>query len=238
MMLRRRAGVAVGMLVVLLFAGAMLFAHSRAKEGPPDRPSLLLLTSLPLLFGEGFTLDQTGSAALTRLQSRYGVRTIALADRDSLAGHQLLLLAQPRAQTAEALVDLDAWVRAGGRVLLLADPALDWPSERPLGDRLRPPPGFSDTGLLAHWGVTLSPPSKRGPVVETVGGRQVGFSSPGQLSSKQCAADGGATIVRCAIGRGRVTIIADADLLNADESGAGATANLDFVMAELAAMGR
>lgn len=238
MMLRRRAGAVVAMLVVLLFAGAMLFAHSRAKEGPADRPSLLLLTSLPLLFGEGFTLDQTGSAALTRLQSRYGVRTIALADRASLAGHQLLLLAHPRAQTAEALVDLDAWVRAGGRVLLLADPALDWPSERPLGDRLRPPPGFSDTGLLAHWGVTLSPPSQRGLVVETVGGRKVGFSSPGRLTAARCVMDGGSTIARCGIGRGRVTIIADADLLNPDESGAEAAQNLDMVMAELAVLAR
>lgn len=238
MMLRRRAGAGAAMLVVLLVAGAILVARSRAKEAPADQPPLLLLTSLPLLFGEGFALDQTGSAALTRLQSRYAVRTIALADHASLAGNQLLLMAHPRAQTAEALVDLDAWVRAGGRVLLLADPALDWPSERPLGDRLRPPPGFADTGLLTHWGVALSPPIRRGPMVETVGDRQISFSSPGQLSSKQCAIDGGATIARCAIGRGRVTIIADADLLNADESGAGAAANLDFVMAELAALGR
>jgi len=35
-----------------------------------------------------------------------------------------------------------------------------------------------------------------------------------------------------------VTIIADADLLNPDEGGAGAAANLDFIMTELAALGR
>ena len=45
-----------------------------------------------------------------------------------------MLLAHPMAQTADALVDLDRWVRGGGRVLLLADPRLEWPSERPLGD--------------------------------------------------------------------------------------------------------
>ena len=72
-------------------------------------------------------------------------------------------MAQPQAQPAEALVELDAWVRRGGRVLLLADPALEWPSERPLGDLLRPPAAFADTGLLGHWGLTLTPPEARGP---------------------------------------------------------------------------
>ncbi|WP_309610532.1 DUF4350 domain-containing protein [Sphingomonas sp.] len=235
---RWRAGTAAALVIVLLFTGATFLTHSRVKKAAADRPILLLLTSLPLVFGEKFALVQPGSPALARLRTGYEVKAIALADRASLAGHALLLMAQPRAQTAEALVDLDAWVRAGGRVMLLADPALEWPSERPLGDRLRPPPGFADTGLLAHWGVALSPPIRRGLVVQTADGRQVAYFSPGQLSSTRCALDGGATIARCSIVRGRVTIVADADLLNLDESGAEGMANLDFVMAELAALER
>lgn len=240
MTFRQRWAAAVAMLVILL-AGVGLLAHSRTRQeaGPvAGQPTLLLLTSLPLLFGEEFTLVQSGSPALARLRASYAVKAIALADRRRLAGHRLLLMAQPRAQTAEALVELDEWVRGGGRLLLLADPALDWPSERPLGDRLRPPPGFADTGLLAHWGVALSPPTRRGPVVETVGERQVTFFSPGTLRSTSCKLYGDATLARCAIGRGRVTIVADADLLNPEESGAGAVRNFDFVMAELAALER
>jgi ABC-type uncharacterized transport system involved in gliding motility auxiliary subunit len=76
---------------------------------------------------------------------------------------RLLLMAHPLAQPAEALVALDAWVRGGGRLLLLADPMLEWPSERPLGDPLRPPPMFADTGLLKHWGLRLDAPDERGP---------------------------------------------------------------------------
>lgn len=238
MMRRWRAAAVVALVIVLLFTGATFLAHSQVKKAAAARPALLLLTSLPLLFGEEFTLLQPGSPALARLRTGYEVKAIALADRANLARHALLLMAQPRAQTAEALVDLDGWVRGGGRVLLLADPALEWPSERFLGDRLRPPPGFADTGLLAHWGVALSPPIRRGPVVHFADGRQITFVSPGQLSSTRCVLDGGATIARCSIGRGRVTIVADADLLNPDESGAGAVANLDFVMAELAALER
>jgi hypothetical protein len=124
------------------------------KRAPEDRPALALLTSLPLVFGESFSLDNGGSAALSRLEQRYTVQPIGVADAASLKGQGLLLMAHPRAQPAEALVELDRWVRMGGHVLLLADPRLDWPSERPLGDLLRPPPMFADTGLLSHRGMT------------------------------------------------------------------------------------
>ena len=79
-------------------------------------------------------------------------------------------MAQPRAQPAEDLVALDNWVRGGGRVLLLADPMLEWPSERPLGDPFRPPPTFADTGLLAHWGLKLDAPDEPGRRVGELGG--------------------------------------------------------------------
>lgn len=246
-MTSRQRWVAASAVLLVLLASVALNAPSRgfialssgkvAAQPAAERPALLLLTSLPLLFGEQFTLSEQGSPALARLRTGYDVKAIALSDRRSLAGQRLLLMAQPRAQTAEALVDLDEWVRDGGRLLLLADPMLDWPSERPLGDRLRSPPGFADTGLLAHWGVAMSPPIQRGPVVETLSGRRVAYSSPGTLRSTSCKLDGGATIAHCAIGRGRVTIVADADLLN-PERGAAGDENLDFIMAELAGLGR
>ena len=124
----------------------------RAARAPTERPTLALLTSLPLLFGESSRLDGGGSPALARLERDYHVVPIAVADAASLAGIALLLMAHPRAQPAEVLVELDAWVRGGGRLVLLADPVLEWQSERPLGDPLRPPPDFADTGLLGALG--------------------------------------------------------------------------------------
>ena len=96
---------------------------------------------------------------------------------------RLMMMAQPNAQTAENLVVLDEWVRAGGRVLVLADPALEWPSKRPLGDPQRPPSMFADTGLLLHWGVRLDAPDQRGPAVLQLGGYGVATVSPGSLSA-------------------------------------------------------
>lgn len=222
---------AVGGLLAFAAAIAWSIAGTGRNLGPrEERPPLALLTSLPLVFGESFGVESAGTPALSRLEQRYLVQPIAVADAASLKGRKLLLMAHPRAQPAEALVELDKWVRDGGRVLLLADPRLDWPSERPLGDRLRPPPDFADTGLLAHWGLALSGPVGEGPVERKAGGTNVMTSSPGMLESRSCEVSSERFIARCRIGRGQVTIIADADFIDAENHGAD---NLDLLIAEL-----
>lgn len=232
--------------VALLLIGGGAIAYKLAEPLPPtaaprsveSRPALALLTSLPLMFGEQFALDGGGSPALARLEQRFEVEPIAVADAASLKGRGLLLMAHPRAQPAEVLVELDAWVRAGGRIVLLADPRLDWHSARPLGDRLRPPPDFADTGLLAHWGLALDGPTVDGPALVRSGGVELMAVSPGRLSSSgTCAVEPGGFVARCAIGEGFATIIADADFLNVGGPGAidGPTShNLDLLMTELA----
>src|SRR6476620_3378552 len=138
---------------------------------PPEHRSVLLrLTSLPLVFGEDFSLRDSGSPALAALETRYRVVPISVSDPADMAKRRrLLLLAHPLAHPAEDLVALVQWGRGGGRVLLLADPMLEWPSERPLGDPLRPSPMFADTGLLQHWGVRLGAPDQRGPAERSLG---------------------------------------------------------------------
>src|SRR5215204_2460415 len=151
---------------VLLLAGAAALALAgRGRNdgiGPrpeAQRPPLMLLTSLPLIFSEGFTLHEGGSKALTAIDARYRVVPIATTDAASLKQARLLLLAHPLAQPAETLVDLDRWVREGGRVLLLAD-----------------------TGLLAHWGLRLDGPDEAGPRQLQLGSRPILAWSPGVLS--------------------------------------------------------
>ena len=217
-------------------------APAIADRAPGDRPELMLMSSLPIIFSENFTLapgkGAGGSMILSRIAARYRVRPIALADSAGLGlgpgRGRMLLMAHPRAQTAEALVDLDAWVRGGGRLLLLADPALDWPSERGLGDPLRPPPGYADTGLLAHWGVALDRPEARGPVRAMLDGRHLLLLSPGRLEAPNCTLLADRIVARCRIGRGAVTVIADADLIDPAQAGNAIGDNLDSVVAELA----
>jgi hypothetical protein len=219
---RQVAGAIGGMLGLAALAAWAIAGPDKGlgPRTPADRPALALLTSLPLIFGESFELDGGGSPTLSRLEERYEVLPIGVADAASLKGRKLLLMAHPRAQPAEVLVELDQWVRNGGHVLLLADPRLDWPSERPRGDRLRPPLAFADTGLLKHWGLTLEAPAMES---DSTAGRLV--------SSGACEAMTDGLVAHCAVGNGKATVIADADFLNlADKDGD----SLDLLFDELA----
>lgn len=241
-MIGGRARVLAFIFVAVIAAVLIAVALWRREPSPPgprpaaERPPLLLLTSLPLMFSEDFSL-KGGSPVLRRLETRYQVLPISVTDPGELSKGRLLLIAQPLAQPAEDLVALDNWVRGGGRVLLLADPMLEWPSKRPLGDMLRPPPMFMDTGLLAHWGLRLDAPAQRGPAIRKLGGYEVMTISPGRLTGK-CSISGDALVADCRIGTGEATIVADADFLDTDGLGPGSAHNIDGLLQGLANLER
>jgi hypothetical protein len=230
---RRRALLVIMIAFAVTMIALVAIRRTIMPGRPAQRPTLLLLTSLPLVFNEGFALTGGGSPALNKLQSRYRVLPISVTDGAELARGDLLLMAQPPTQTAENLVVLDQWVRRGGHLLLLADPMLEWPSKLPLGDPLRPPAVFMDTGLLVHWGLRLDAPDHRGPAQRKLASFEVMTDSPGSLSGS-CDISGDRLVARCRIGRGRGTVIADADLLDVDQLGTGGDRNLDGMLAELA----
>ena len=227
---RRRA------LIIILVAASLAIAIAIAAGQRPsrssDKPVLLLLTSLPLMFGEEFGPQESGSPTLTALSARHRVMPINTTDPSELAKGGLLLMAQPPSQAPENLVALDEWVRRGGRVLLLADPMLEWPSKRPLGDPLRPPPMFTDTGLLVHWGLRLDAPDNRGPALRRLAGKAILTVSPGTLHGG-CAISSDRLVADCRIGKGRATVVADADLLNVNALGDGAAGNLAVITESL-----
>jgi hypothetical protein len=236
---RRRASLVGGLAIIavlLLFAVSIWHGHDPMPARPASqRPTLLLLTTLPLVFGEDFSTEHTGSPALKALQSRYRVVPISVTDPAELAKGRVLLMAQPQAQPAEDLVALDRWVRRGGRVLLLADPVLEWPSDRPLGDALRPPPMFMEMGLLSHWGLRLDAPDRPGEREGKLGGFGVVTESPGLLSGT-CPISADRLVAHCSIGKGRATVVADADLLDIKRLGPNASRNLDDLLGELASL--
>ena len=236
-----RAAALLGAALIAVVALAIVADRRPAAPPPLDavvaKPPLLLLTSLPLVFAEKFGLDGGGSPALVALAMHYRVIPIGITDAPTLGKRRLLLMAHPLAQPAEALVDLDRWVRNGGRLLLLADPLLEWPSERPLGDPLRPPPAFADTGLLQHWGLRLDAPDERGPKERQLAGQAILTQSPGSLVG-QCAISSDRLVAHCRIGKGRATIVADADFLDVDHLAGPTANNLKAMLAELAALER
>ena len=199
-------------------AALALLALVGCRAGPTgaaDKPELHVLTSLPLLFEAGFGLEPATGEAATFLRDHYRVKAIDLPSQLPQGG--VLLAAQPRALPAEELVVLDAWVRGGGKLVLLADPLLEWPNERALGDRLRPPINYPDTGLLLHWGLRLDAPDQRGIQYDQMNGA-IAFISPGSLVKvgDDCTLEDGGRRALCRLGKGTATIIADADLLNVE----------------------
>jgi len=212
----------------------LALAGCRAADGDAAvkaKPELYVLTSLPLLFDEGFGLGPAKGEAAVFLREHYRLHAIDLPSQ--LPPGATLLAAQPRALPAEQLVKLDAWVRDGGHLLLLADPMLEWPSQRSLGDRMRPPMAYPDTGLLQHWGLRLDAPERRGLHRFPNEMADIDTISPGRIVKVGgfCLTDKDAISAVCRFGRGEATIIVDADWLNVEAvRAAGGNAKGNFIV--------
>jgi hypothetical protein len=225
------AGAAAAM-AVLLIVTPLRGVYDSVALGPSEgaaarnKPHLLLMTSLPIVWGERGAFDPASrpAAAYRVLQQEYEVRPIDVLDEAGLGRGRLLLLAQPRWLAPAELATLDSWIRRGGRALILADPVLAWPSDLPPGDIRRPVPSSLLGPLLAHWDLDLLPPSR--PGLETGWARPADgpprrgkllMDSPGTLYShgRGCR-PGPAWFAACTIGSGRVFLIADADLMRDD----------------------
>jgi hypothetical protein len=186
------------------------------RKAAAARPDLMLMTALPIIWGEGGAFDPSSrpAAAYTALQREFTVRPLDVLDSAALRRGRLLLLAQPRALAPEELVALDDWVRGGGRALILADPALVWPSELPLGDARRPPPMHLLAPVLTHWGIAIEPPEGRALAIDDRPRRLV-MAAPGTIAATNpgCRIERSRHLARCGIGKGAVILLADADLL-------------------------
>lgn len=218
----------VGLLLVLSLL--LLLTAVRQMQGPTQeaKPSLGLMTTLPLQWSEGdlsASIDTKAAPepAFARLAENY--RVIPIDDLKQLASEKpaLLLLAQSRAMAPAELVVLDNWIRGGGKALILADPALQWESTYPIGDIRRPLFTSLLSPLFTHWGIELVLPIAEGQkiVVRQIGDMPVRTATPGEWLLRN--GDAGSTCVigavrmlaDCKIGKGRALLVADADLMDA-----------------------
>lgn len=214
---------AAAIAVLLLVPGSLrpyesLVLAESAHSPDPARPELMLMTALPIVWGEGGAFDPSSRPALAyrMLEEEFRIRPLDLLDARELTKGRLLLLAQPRVLAPQELVALDAWIRGGGRALILADPMLVWPSELPLGDSRRPPPTSWLGPLLGHWGLRLDrPPAPELVVRNLPGGRRLSLAAPGSFVRERgdCAVAHDRLTARCPLGRGAAWLVADADLL-------------------------
>lgn len=223
---------ALAALLALAGCGASGEPGAPGKNGDGGAPILGLHTSLPILWGEsddirGFLGDgQPKHWARDLLRSGGSLVALdSLADGDGslpLARNGVLVLAQPRPLTPRENVALDDWVRAGGRVLLFADPMLTAHGIFALGDARRPQDVVMLSPILARWGLGFEfdesqPPGERlvdlpeGAVPVNLAGRFRLAGTPGE-SAVRCALEAEGFLADCRIGKGRVVALADAAL--------------------------
>ena len=226
--------VLVGVLIALAAIG--WFSLHRAPK--PQQP-IGLFTALPIWLGRTAIADELqpdarphwARAELQRYGTVVPLDTLdAAGGSDPLRGVTRLILAQPRVLTPAENVALDNWVRGGGHLLLIIDPAYTEESPFALGDPRRPPAQAMLSPILTRWGLELQFDSAQ-PLelrLQDVMGAQVPTVLAGTFATRgqgNCRLWGGGIAVTCAIGKGRILALADAALLERDDpDGAGAKA--------------
>jgi hypothetical protein len=215
------------LLAVLAVLGWLGSRQARASDEPVG-----LFTTLPIMWRESGDI----AAELNAQAPAHWARGVlaergTIAPLDTLAGPQghaplrnirRLVIAQPRILSPAENVALDDWVRAGGHLLLLADPALTEESSYALGDPRRPQTVALLSPILTRWGIELRFDEAQafGEGEGEVMGQAVPVNLPGHFATRgqdNCRLWGNGLVVTCAIGRGRVVALADAAVLEAED---------------------
>ncbi|UIP06494.1 GldG family protein [Erythrobacter sp. SDW2] len=226
-----------------VLAAMLLAACSASTPVSPvesaTKENLGLMTSLPILWSgnDAFAALADGEEvqphwAVATLDRAYRIDPLDALSPEALQRTDVLLLAQPRVLAPAENVALDEWVRAGGRVLLLADPKLVGDYDFPLGDPRRPMDTAMLSPILARWGLELlhDPAAARLRTV-SLGEAEMAVADGG--SFRLTPADGAtcrlmldALAASCAVGSGHVVLLADATLLEDPVGGEGSPAAL------------
>lgn len=215
------------LLAAALVAGWFTASHALLallyRPAAAHGPAVTMMTGLPLRWSEGNDLaamlarGMNEDPALARLRRAGSVELVdSIVDNPPRPGG-VLLLAHPRALAPQELVAIDAFVRGGGRTVILADALTGWPMRHPIGDPRNPPVTSLLTPLLDHWGVTLAAasPADRRALAADVGGARLQLFSAGRFDRLPagCRAYANRRIARCPIGQGEAWLVGDADLL-------------------------
>jgi ABC-type uncharacterized transport system len=189
-----------------------------ALTGAGERPRVTLMTALPLMWGEGTPADviagrSAKSEMIRTIETQFDVRAIDIISAKTL-GRDIAIIAQPRRLTPFELVAFDKWLLGGGRAVIFADPELVWPSRYPLGDTRRAPPVTLLDPLFKHWGVALGDSDHREHTVP-LSNSPVTLLAAGKWAGPKNCSGAGTYVLDCRIGRGRVVLVGDADVLDA-----------------------
>ena len=217
---------------VLTLLAVLLAACSTGKvseEAAPKHP-VGLFSTLPIYWGEGdmaAILDGSNRSDWVRglIEQRFDIEPLDTVEPDAIDGLDRIIMAQPRPLAPSENVALDNWVRAGGRLLIFADPLLTRHSDFALGDRRRPQDVVLLSPILTRWGLELrfddAQPSEERLI--SAFGNQYPVNLAGQFVATgdgKCTISEAGLFAWCSVGNGRVTLMADAVILDSEETAA------------------
>ena len=215
-------------------------ANGWQPAGEPP-PAVGIMTSLPFFFPLGAEMDDvlSGAAelpwqqfAIARCYTPVPLDTLSpgpgVAPEDiaagPLAGTERLAVIQPRGLSPADNVALDAWVRGGGRLFMALDPALTGDYDLPLGDPRRPVDSALIPPVVARWGLAVSFDETQPQHVtrSSFAESELPLALSGRITitdqgADRCVVRGEGAIAVCPIGKGRVTLLADAALFEHPE---------------------
>lgn len=253
----RPACAALSALLLAALAGCEA-APAKPSAPPSDAAPaerLGLMTSLPLYWplGTGIAALAEGTAAVpwqrAALERAYAIDpldtlspipglTPDAPETDPLAGLDRLAVVQPRGLSPADNVALDKWVRGGGRLLLALDPALTGDYDLPLGDPRRPVDAAPIPPVVARWGLAVAFDEGQAGTVraEMLAGETLPLALAGTVriadpAAADCTIAAGGAAARCAVGKGRVTLIADAGIFEHPELAGEDGADLSALVA-------
>lgn len=249
----RGARLAIFIALGLAVAAALYFAraefHARQLAG---REQLGLMSSLPIYWDDGAAFDDIVAGAAQKpwvrdvLETRYRIAPLDALAREGtgtgdapatepLAGLRYLLIAQPRGLSPADNVALDNWVKDGGHLLYALDPMLTGTYTVPFSDPRHPTLIGMLPPVLPRWGIEMEFTERQpfevhevamgfGPVPVMMGGKIV-LTEDG---AQHCQVEGEGLLATCRIGKGRVTLLADAALFELPE---GESSDRDALLA-------
>lgn len=220
-----------------LLAGILLASCNAGPDGTETgdagKNSVGLFTSLPIYWGENedisALIDGAAEPDWTRstIEHHFTIVPLDALEPEMLEGTGRLIMAQPRPLAPSENVALDNWVRKGGRLLIFADPMLTRHSEFAIGDKRRPQDIVVLSPILARWGLKLLFDEEQaegerfekaydGTFPVNLAGR-FELGAPGEGS--ECMVSETGLLAQCTVGEGRVTLLADAALLDWEGEG-------------------
>ncbi|MXP47208.1 ABC transporter [Altererythrobacter luteolus] len=218
---------------LLVLASSACADQAEEVVQAPQMPALGLMTSLPIYWpsqsdiSAAISPDAEAPWVRRLLEERYELTPLdtlagqgAVTPSAALSAVDYLILAQPAPLPPADYVALDEWVKAGGQVLIFADPVLTQHSQFGLGDKRRPQDIAMLGPILSRWGLELrvGPDTSGEALWSSVA---IPVEAPGVLAAHgsefaDCEIQAAGLVAQCQVGEGRATVIADAAILDTE----------------------